>query len=355
MNFFVTQQLTKKYIYFIVVSLQIIRTKRCPMYDKCYKSLFSNPEMVKDLLIGFLNADWVCELNFDTLERVNTMYISDKLHERESDIVWKIKWRGNDLYILILIEFQSTIDSFMAVRMLAYIALLYQDIIKQDVVVRNEKKLPPVLPLVLYNGEQPWNAPASFEELMADNLPKLLKKYQPCFRYWILDEGRCIMPEEIEENNVVVPLIALEQSSQPQDMLGIVKRLVRRLKGPEFDSLRRSYTIYLNRSLQAKKILSSIEYQDLNEVDYMLSARIDAWQKQFEEEGRAKGFAEGLAKGEMEGELAVIEHMLEKRFGSALSIEQIIFLQNRSSEELLEISGRLLEANSIEEIFSVGA
>lgn len=41
----------------------------------------------------------------------------------------------------------------MAVRIAAYVALLYQDLIEQKCLTPNGL-LPPVLPVVLYNGEE---------------------------------------------------------------------------------------------------------------------------------------------------------------------------------------------------------
>ncbi|HET6629820.1 MAG TPA: transposase, partial [Woeseiaceae bacterium] len=34
-------------------------------HDHSYKLLFSHPAMVRDLLQGFVNADWLAELDFD--------------------------------------------------------------------------------------------------------------------------------------------------------------------------------------------------------------------------------------------------------------------------------------------------
>jgi hypothetical protein len=39
-------------------------------HDHSYKLLFSNPEMVEDLLRGFVHEDWVEEVDFASLERV---------------------------------------------------------------------------------------------------------------------------------------------------------------------------------------------------------------------------------------------------------------------------------------------
>ena len=53
----------------------------------------------------------------------------------------------------------------MAVRILTYVGLLYQDLIKRKQLPEYEK-LPPVLPVVLYNGNRLWNAAQPILELL---------------------------------------------------------------------------------------------------------------------------------------------------------------------------------------------
>jgi hypothetical protein len=48
-----------------------------------------------------------------------------------------------------LLEFQSQPDPFVALRMLVYVGLLYQELVKPKQPTRGGR-LPPVLPLVLY-------------------------------------------------------------------------------------------------------------------------------------------------------------------------------------------------------------
>jgi hypothetical protein len=50
----------------------------------------------------------------------------------------------------ILLEFQSTFDRLMAVRLLTYIGLLYEDLHRSKAIGPDDP-LPPVLPIVLYN------------------------------------------------------------------------------------------------------------------------------------------------------------------------------------------------------------
>ncbi|MDR2605394.1 MAG: Rpn family recombination-promoting nuclease/putative transposase, partial [Desulfovibrio sp.] len=122
--------------------------KTSVLHDASYKLLFSHPEMVQSLIRDFVPDEWVREVDFSTLEKQNGSYVADDLRERHEDILWRIKCRDTWLYIYLLIEFQSSVDPWMAVRILTYIGLLYQDLIKSGQ-VKGGDKLPPVFPLVL--------------------------------------------------------------------------------------------------------------------------------------------------------------------------------------------------------------
>lgn len=68
-------------------------------HDHGYKRLFSHPEMVKDLLCGFVAEPWVTELDFSTLEKYPTVFIGDQLRERRNDVIWRLRWGPEYLYI----------------------------------------------------------------------------------------------------------------------------------------------------------------------------------------------------------------------------------------------------------------
>ncbi len=117
---------------------------------------FSHPRMIVELLRGFLRESWVQTLDFSTLERVGGSFVSEDLRERHSDMIWRVRWSGTEagwFYVYLLVEFQSTPDPFMAVRILGYVALLLADLVRTGAATTTSK-LPAVLPLVLYNGKR---------------------------------------------------------------------------------------------------------------------------------------------------------------------------------------------------------
>lgn len=129
--------------------------------DTLYKQLFSHPEILRELLTGFLAVDWAASLDVGAFERVNASYASERGKARHDDMVWRVNVGGEWLYVYILLEFQSRSERWMALRMQVYIGLLYQDLVRQRRLSWG-RKLPPVLQVVLYSGRQPWRAPPSW-------------------------------------------------------------------------------------------------------------------------------------------------------------------------------------------------
>ena len=166
--------------------------------------------MVRDLLDGFAARGWSGALDFDTLAPLPASFVSEDLRQRHGDLVWRIRFRDDRwLYLVLLLEFQATVDSAMALRMLTYTALLYQRL-DADGVLRDRGALPPVLPVVLYNGRRPWTASVEMTDLVAVG-SDLLAPYQPSQRYYLLDGAR-VADADLPADNLVSALIGLEKS-----------------------------------------------------------------------------------------------------------------------------------------------
>ncbi|MBI4859933.1 MAG: hypothetical protein HY815_06675 [Candidatus Riflebacteria bacterium] len=74
--------------------------------------------------------------------------------------------------------------------------------------------------------------------------------------------------------------------------------LVGWLRAPEQTRLRRDFTVWFARTFLPGRAPGQTfpEFNDLQEVDAMLSETVIEWTKKWEEDGRAKGRAEGRAE-----------------------------------------------------------
>jgi len=193
-------------------------------HDQSYKILFSNPEMVASLLLDFVPESFVQDIDFSTLDRVSGSYVTDDCRERHDDIVWRVRCKGEWMYLYILLEFQSSHDPWMAVRILGYTALLWQDLIRRGE-IEEGKKLPPVFPLVLYNGGQKWTAAQDVADLQFP-IRGPLAAYQPRQKYFLLEENQ--IPEErlVHANGIAAFLLRLERASDPETMLSVIRDMI---------------------------------------------------------------------------------------------------------------------------------
>ena len=90
-------------------------------HDASYKRLFSHPEMIRDLLTGFVAEPWVREVDFAGLERISGEFVDDRLRSRRNDVIWRLPWGSGWLYVYLLLEFQSGVHPFMAARLSTYV------------------------------------------------------------------------------------------------------------------------------------------------------------------------------------------------------------------------------------------
>jgi hypothetical protein len=204
--------------------------KAPPRHDPGYKAIFSQRTMVKELLRGFVHGDWIERLDFSTLERVGNSFVSADLRERHSDLIWRLRLRGDGdgwVYLYLLLEFQSTSDPFMAVRLLTYVGLLLEDIIRKESLKPGDR-LPAVLPLVLHSGRGRWRAPLRLEAHFAP-VPRDLKRYLPRLTYLLLDECRLDLERPELERNPTAAFFQVETNEVGEALLDLYRRLRHRL------------------------------------------------------------------------------------------------------------------------------
>ena len=320
--------------------------------DPPYKLMFSQPRMVEDTVRGFLAPQWGDELDFSTLTRMNAEYIGTDLHRRIGDMLWRVEFQphrplggpppahGKRPCLLLLFEFQSTVDLDMAWRMHEYLYLLHRHL-RHTGTVKAEGREPPVMPVVIYNGERPWTAAHTRAGPVVGPPGAAGWTGNRVQAYVTLDQrARAVEGAGMPPDNRMTTLIGLETS--PVEMRPrLLMEAFERYPGGEEKGLREGYHARVKHSetLDGGEGLPPFEELERaleakrggREMAGLMEARTREWKTQVLEQGREQGREQGIAQGRVEGERALLLRQAGRRFGAETAA--------RFSELLAEVDG----------------
>ncbi len=269
-----------------------------PDSDSLYHRLFSIPCMVEMLVREFVPQALATGLDFSRLQRVNAKFHVGRgsFRRREGDVIWRLPTReGTDIYLYLLLEFQSRIDWWMAVRAQIYTGLLWQQVIDENK-LKSGARLPPLLMLVIYNGLKPWKAPTQISKLIALSPDSTLWPWQPHVSYHLLDIGGFSGGELAQRRSLAALLFRLEQPLSPQAL----EELRREVSGwfsqhPDEGRLRGLFAELIRQSYKSfgVKPPESVDLLELK-MKSNLATLGETWKQQALSEGIALGKADAL-------------------------------------------------------------
>ncbi|MBC7473794.1 MAG: Rpn family recombination-promoting nuclease/putative transposase [Candidatus Sericytochromatia bacterium] len=231
------------------------------IHDHAYKKIFSNKTFFRQLLQSFVDMPWVKDIDFDSSETVNKSFISDDYKNTESDLIYKLKLKDKDIYVYILMEFQSSVDKFISVRMLNYITSLYIELI--DFNKKSKKKLdklPAVFPILLYNGDRDWIAATNTNQVIENN--ELLGEYGINYKYFKIIEKDYSLDSLLKIKNLVSTLFLSETNFD----LELIKNEILNLLETEEDKQALSILINFFRLWTENKIIERSDYDNVEKL-----------------------------------------------------------------------------------------
>ena len=320
-----------------------------PGSDPVYKRLYAFPEMVADLLRSLFPDD-ALGADYDSLRRLPAEYVADDYRQRRGDAVWRLNAesaQGGWLHVLVLLEFQSTDDPSMALRVLEYTAMLYRELLREGSFGAGGGLLPPVLPVVLYNGDAPWRSAAQVRDLVA-RTGSALSPYQPSQRHVVLDERRAAA-DDPQLRELTRAVLLLEQSRSAADLARAAESLSRVLSAPgggERDGrgeLRQAFADWLAALLRRLEGDAAPAHVGLNleEVKMTLEERVAEWPKPYIRQGREEGISLGREEG-IAHERRLLRRQAAARFGAATADRLARALAAETDPERLAVVGEAI-------------
>ena len=294
--------------------------------------------------------------------------------QRYADAVWRIRYAGADTgadahTLVLLLEFQSTVDPDMAARTLIYTGLLREHL-------RRQGRLDPdgglrTLAVVVYSGPKPWSAAgaASAVPLSPDGTP-LLPVVAP---YRLLDSRRAATDDSTERNPALA-VLGVEGAASPAQAAARMQAMALWLPQvlPDRDVRREfgaSVVVWLATTMP--RLFSSTDDEEIENIglglfeeeDEMttLHLRAKEWEAEWLRQGIAQGMERGLEQGMERGmaqgmehgmaqgmerglaqERALLREIAARKFGAAVGEELARRLESASDAEALRDIGVLI-------------
>jgi hypothetical protein len=236
----------------------------------------------------------------------------------------------------------------MALRIQVYVGLLYQDLVARKELGPGGK-LPPVLPIVLYNGHAPWRSARSLDALLQAPPPGLAP-YRSQARYLLVDERR-FAEADLPLRNLVAALFRLEGAPTVEAADSVIAHLVEWLSGEEHQRLRRAFAVWLSRRLRRQMPEANIsETEDLLEIRRMYAENLfEAIERKARAAGR-KGWEAGRQEGRQETQAAILRRLLTRRFGELPPAIQVR-IEAADSDSIDAWLDRIIDAPDLESVF----
>lgn len=304
-------------------------------HDAAFRQFLANPDVARDFMQIHLPAELCALCDLSTLKLESGTFVEDDLRQYASDILWSMKTTsGDDGYIHLLLEHQSTADKNMAFRQMRYAVAAMQRHLEAG-----HKTLPLVIPVLFYHGKQsPY--PCSTNWLDGFSNPELAGKvYSSTFP---LVDVTVIDDNDIMNHRRMAALTLLMKHIRQRDMMELLDSLPRVMVewiSPEQVRILIHYMVNAGEAPAPEFMRALAERLPQHEDELMTIAQ------QLEQKGIEKGRAEGIQLGEqrgiekgrhegkLEGKLEVARTMLQ----NGLDRNTVMKMTGLSEDDLAQI------------------
>jgi len=319
-------------------------------HDPLFKVVLGTPIYAAEHIGLFLPKTIVDHLDLDNLEVVLGTFIDKELDERRTDLLFSVPVRGRNTSVLVyvLLEHQRNPDPVMPLRMLEYMVRIWDH---WQTLNPDATRLPPIFPMILFQGKGTWNMPRLMSELIFDEarLGPDWRRFIPDFDIRItelalVDDGKLGGPAHATTMRFMNLAHDRDLKEKAKSSARLIEDLRRLLDTPEGLRLLGYIMVYLAGRRDVDKdviteILMDIVGEDKEEEVMNAGER---WEHSV--------FTKGHEEGTEERTRSLCQRLLEKRFGR-LPVRFRRKLIAASIPELELWFDRAIVAASLEEVF----
>ena len=278
-------------------------------HDAFCKSFFNHPAVAAELFAAHLPEASAFDLT--RLELVKDSFIDPELQEHFSDLLLRAPLRQGGLaYACLLIEHKSAPYKLVSFQALGYQVRFWEQCLREGA-----KKLPPIVPFVMYLMRRRWRYERRFSALLDWGGHEELRRYVPEFEYYLFDLHDYDERNAAESAWLRAGLGLLKYVFQKKQLKTRLPELLRWLnQAPQASEFNYIWTAmnYLasGSELQPGDLQEALAEAFPKEGDFMPSMA-----RQWFDEGRQEGQREGRQEGQREGTTVTTIRLLRRRVG----------------------------------------
>ena len=298
-------------------------------HDATFKQFLTQPEIARDFMQLHLPAELRAICDLSTLKLESGSFVEDDLRQYFSDVLYSLKTTGGeDGYIMVLIEHQSSPDKFMAFRQLRYAVAAMQRHLDAG-----HKKLPLVIPVLFYIGKR---SPYPYATRWLDEFdnPALAGRlYSGDFP---LVDVTVIPDDEIMTHRSMAALTLLQKHIHQRDIAILTDQLVTLLMRDTLSSplvmTLIQYLVQAGESADSEAFVRELAQRVPQHGDALMTIAQQLEQKGIEK-GIQLGEQRGIEKGRHEGKLEVARSLLKM----GMSHESVLEATGLTADDLAQI------------------
>jgi predicted transposase YdaD len=321
-------------------------------HDKLFRAVLQRPGNAASELRKALPA-WInAEVDWDRLELCPGVFLSDRLEQRETDLLFRARFRDREELVYLLLEHQSRPDRWMPIRISEYVLAIWNKHRKED----SGASLPMVIPVVVHSGHKHprWDAATELSELLAPEGKRLFGPWLSN-QWFVLDDVALLHVDDLLSSGLepaVVLVFVLHKIApgNPRVLEDLAKldRLLSKLLTTEngADDLQTAATYIYG----VADIGWAAIWRVVNKFDPRVREVLVTTAERFRAEGKMEGKAEGKAEGRLDGLRQGIHLVLEVKFGPLTEVQSEV-VRTATAEELDVWAHKVFAAERIDDVF----
>jgi len=183
--------------------------------DNSVKMILAEPELFAEFLRNFIKLEILSNIAPTDIEDISERLISLVSEQKDGDTIKRINLNdGKPLFVIAIVEHESTVNFRAPFKMLLYIALILNDYEKEvnkdtKITYTKDFKYPPILPIIFYDGGSEWTAEKNF--LNRTEMSDIFYKYIPKFEYELVNLKEYSLTDLAEFGNTLSLFMMLDK------------------------------------------------------------------------------------------------------------------------------------------------